>query len=493
MTLARIKSKSVPTKMHKGKMHENTNVPNRIHGRGKHQPASNTARRRSYTMMRPGNETRISRTTSSSPDIRSDTCNEQNSVRGGEELGGFSSNNSHYDNNSGEDDFEEEYSEEDSYVDGTMNEEMGQVSSDSSPDMSMTKKRHPNISERFHNDAAKREKDRVFQRKLYNNNKGFPKSVDVERQIKRVMKEKVYPRLKILSDTESQFLHPDFVGKPVDQSRVICEILSQELELYDALEIKVKFWITYRSLVKNQLVKYRSNCVEDLKREYFRVKELLALESASDEKNSAYLEGCEQLLSLLSKAGDDHNCSVISLRNDNTKLAFFFFAREFLPCVVKRLVFRQKKLQHQLSEFVTVSDEAFTLLLLENNVARWNAMFAEGTNKSHDQMPPQKFQSAVVTRNDDKNIARKNNKIGKDGYGLQAVCRYNEYYQEIEQARNNIDTESLEKELMARIEDLDDGGSSRNRKLKRKRDGELNYVDENGAPVRARCELLDLY
>jgi hypothetical protein len=218
----------------------------------------------------------------------------------------------------------------------------------------------------------------------------------------------------------------------------------------------------------------------------------LASESV-DEKDSAYLEGCTQFLSILSNAGDDHNCSVISLRKDDTKLAFFFFAREFLPCVVKRLVFRQKKLQHQLSEFVTVSDEAFTLLLLENNVTRWNVMFAEGTKKSDDQMPPQKFQSAVVARKDDKNIGRKDDKIGKDGYGLRAVHRYNEYYRNIEQARNNIDAESLEKELMMRIEELDGGGSNRNRKPKRKRDGELNYIDENGAPVRARCELYDLY
>lgn len=86
------------------------------------------------------------------------------------------------------------------------------------------------------------------------------------------MKEKVYPRLKILSDTETQFLNPDFVGKPVDQARIICDVLIRELDIREGLEAKVKFWITYRSLVKNQLVKFRSNCVEDLNREYFRGK-----------------------------------------------------------------------------------------------------------------------------------------------------------------------------------------------------------------------------
>jgi hypothetical protein len=222
---------------------------------------------------------------SSSPD-RSATSSREPDNEDMEELGAYASKNSSYheDNSEGER-FEEEDSEEETFeeehsegnsTNDPRNEERGRVSSDSSPDTEMsTKKIRYDISERFHNDAAMREKERAFQRKLYNDNKVFPKTVDVESSIKRIMKEKVYPRLKILSDTESQFRQPDFVGKPVDQSRVICDVLSQELDLHDSLENKVRFWITYRSLVKNQLVKYRSNCVEDLKREYFRGEDLL--------------------------------------------------------------------------------------------------------------------------------------------------------------------------------------------------------------------------
>lgn len=75
---------------------------------------------------------------------------------------------------------------------------------------------------------------------------------------------------------------------------------------------------------------------------------------------------------------------------------------------MKRLVFRQKKLVNQLSEFVTVSDEAFILFLLENNVARWNTMYDDGSKKSDGQTPPQKFRSATSTADDKKS--------GKDGY-----------------------------------------------------------------------------
>jgi hypothetical protein len=122
--------------------------------------------------------------------------------------------------------------------------------------------------------AEQRERDRVVQSHRYNHNDGFEFCVDMCHSIKRILKEKIYPKVKILSDTEQQFLRPDFVGKPVDQSRIICETILRELDMdvKDTVPLKVSFWITYRSLVKNQLVKYRSNCVEDLKREYFRGK-----------------------------------------------------------------------------------------------------------------------------------------------------------------------------------------------------------------------------
>jgi hypothetical protein len=88
--------------------------------------------------------------------------------------------------------------------------------------------------------------------------------------VKRVLKEKIFPKIKLLSDTEPQYMAPDFVGQTMDQSRNICDVLIRELELPDDLQDKIGFWITYRSLVKNQLVKFRSNCVEELKKEYFK-------------------------------------------------------------------------------------------------------------------------------------------------------------------------------------------------------------------------------
>ena len=124
------------------------------------------------------------------------------------------------------------------------------------------------------------------------------------------------------------------------------------------------------------------------------MKDTLEMEG-EEHSNDAYFSGCKELMALLEHAGNDADCDIIALResDDNIKEAFFFFAREFIPHIVKQLVFRQFKLVNLLSEFVTISDEAFTLLLLENNVARWNAMFTAGKNKTDETIPSQKFQA----------------------------------------------------------------------------------------------------
>jgi hypothetical protein len=141
---------------------------------------------------------------------------------------------------------------------------MGAVSSEGSTS------HHDSSPESRNDEAVRREEDRVLQRRLFHENKGFVFNVDTANAIKRVLKEKIFPKIKILSGREQDYLTPDFVGNTADQSRLICEKLIQELDLDDYLEDKIRFWITYRKLVKNQLVKYRSNCVEDLKREYFK-------------------------------------------------------------------------------------------------------------------------------------------------------------------------------------------------------------------------------
>ena len=48
-----------------------------------------------------------------------------------------------------------------------------------------------------------------------------------------------------------------------------------------------------------------------------------------------------------------------------------------------------------------------------------------------------------------------NENIGRDGYGLQAVCRYNEYYEYIERAGSHAN-----QELVGRMEEFGDRHSN---------------------------------
>jgi hypothetical protein len=96
-------------------------------------------------------------------------------------------------------------------------------------------------------------------------------------------------------------------------------------------------------------------------------------------------------------------------------------------------------------------------------------------------MPPQKFQS-TDDNGEDKGAL-------KDGYGVQAAVRYNQYYNSVETSRRQINTEDLEEELRRRMKELDGKKTKGDYKRKRKRNGELNLVDDSGSYIAVRYEL----
>lgn len=128
------------------------------------------------------------------------------------------------------------------------------------------------VSELSASSSADKDREKELQKHLYDEGRGCLKNADVANSIKRILKERIFPKVKILSGTETQYSYPDFVTTrgPKAQSRVIGEILVSELNLSSTLENKVKLWITYRNFVKQQLVKFRSNIVEDIKNSYMK-------------------------------------------------------------------------------------------------------------------------------------------------------------------------------------------------------------------------------
>ena len=148
-----------------------------------------------------------------------------------------------------------------------------------------------------------------------------------------------------------------------------------------------------------------------------------------------------------------------------------------------------------MSEFVTISDEAFALFTLENNAARWNAMFNKNMTKSDDTTPLLKFHNNAKDHEKEDSFtsnSTKRNKStgGKDGYGLRAAERYNEYYRYVRDSRHDETQTILLEQALIKVMDRLDGnnkkGLSGNKRL---RNGELNYVDEQGKSLTVLCDL----
>jgi len=93
-------------------------------------------------------------------------------------------------------------------------------------------------------------------------NAGIEKSPHVVSSIIEWLKTNIFPYVKFCSDEERKFDYPDFVSKDQavkeEQARVICEGLLKYIQPRHmgviTLDSKVRFWITYRSVVKKELV-----------------------------------------------------------------------------------------------------------------------------------------------------------------------------------------------------------------------------------------------
>lgn len=117
-----------------------------------------------------------------------------------------------------------------------------------------------------------------LQQRLYRgDDSGVKKSPHVVSSISDWLKSDIFPYVKFWSDSEKKFDYPDFAStkKEVkdEQARMICEGLLRFINAPNAaitLEHKVRFWITYRTVVKKELVKYRCNASQQIKDLYVK-------------------------------------------------------------------------------------------------------------------------------------------------------------------------------------------------------------------------------
>ena len=72
----------------------------------------------------------------------------------------------------------------------------------------------------------------------------------------------------------------------------------------------------------------------------------------------------------------------MNIRDEENSEAFEVFVKVVLPPVVRKTYFKVKKYDVKLSEFVLIADEAFGLVLLENNFTKWNTWKEEGKERA---------------------------------------------------------------------------------------------------------------
>jgi hypothetical protein len=167
------------------------------------------------------------------------------------------------------------------------------------------------------------------------------------------------------------------------------------------------------------------------------------------------------------------------------------FVSFFVSGVVGVRKFERNKCHVKYSKYVTVSDEAFTILTLENNWERWSSMAEYMDWKDSDE--PSKWTTSKEKRSkaknattaDDTSSAENNCPLAKRyrGWSAQGIARYNQLFEEIKKERETLRFEEFETYVMEefRTEAGEDGKQG----VKRRK------TDDEKALPSARHELWD--
>lgn len=159
------------------------------------------------------------------------------------------------------------------------------------------------------------------------------------------------------------------------------------------------------------------------------------------------------------------------------------FCDHFIRAVVGHRKFDQDKRNCLLSTFVTVSDEAYALLVCENNLEKWIDMYKRRDKKSSSVAP--KYTNGGKSNN--LNASSRRNK----GWSVSGTKRYVELYRFVTAQRKQKDRQLAEQAYMnAKIDEYETERPSRKRKHDQEEEDEIEIphslwddmeVDENSA------------
>jgi len=122
--------------------------------------------------------------------------------------------------------------------------------------------------------------------------------------------------------------------------------------------------------------------------------------------------------------------NLINIRKEENSASFEVFVKVVLRPVVRKNYFKVKKYDFKISEFVSIADEAFGLVLLDNNFKKWDTWVTKV-----------KAEAKTVK-----------NKFGQSNThwvsSADTIARYNELYEMIKEARSVATNEDVETKLL---------------------------------------------
>ena len=161
--------------------------------------------------------------------------------------------------------------------------------------------------------------------------------------------------------------------------------------------------------------------------------------------------------------------SVKELRSDMP--LFELYVKNFLSIVVGKNMFNKRKGTDLLSQYTTVSDEAYGVLALENSIELWTHEVVNKFRKDGGK-PADHQKTTMVPRKKYTSNAAAAKKFG--GWDRAGIARYNSLYNQVEKERETEEVGArVEQWLLERIqrEELDKNGNK-----KRKNNDDL-YAD----------------
>ena len=305
---------------------------------------------------------------------------------------------------------------------------------------------------------------------LYDNQKCCElRSKHVWASISNYLKDQVFPLIKFWTDSDAKFLRPDFKDsitlEKKEQARRICEkLLVFCRRIPDngsdfTMRTKIAFWKTYVPNIKDGLVRYRSNVTADAKKMYikglfifFAIKLLEFKPVISRPGNHLILfiarKGTLDAKEIYGSVDDLHSlCAtddLLQIRDAGNEDAFKAFVTIILPPIVRKIRFRNHKCNKPLSKYVTVPDEAFALLILENNYLKWEAYVGQSFSNGEDDS-----EAEDEDIQDPKKVKSKYGQETRNWTSHQnAIARYNTFVEKILQTRKEHGQQELEKTIM---------------------------------------------